>query len=154
VDRLDIWLNAQRGWRRELLIWLWIGPPLGCLAASTWNLFESVAVDVLIAGLAVFALVVAGVRALMRIGSRQSRNGKWTPPAFSWRRYVAIYLISANLTVDVIFWQPPSPGWQHWHRIHGIAELICIVGFWVMLVAEFLYMRRLRQGSGGAVVRA
>jgi len=37
VDRLDSWLNAQRGWRREALLWLYIAPLAIMLCAITWS---------------------------------------------------------------------------------------------------------------------
>jgi hypothetical protein len=154
VDRLDTWLNAQRGNRRELLIWLWLAPLAAMIATMTWTSFEPAGPLVIIAGLVVFALLRVGARLLKRASaSRKGPDGKWTLPMFTWRRFALMYLICGNLTVNALFWPAPSPGWEHWHQVHDTAELVCAVCYLALLIAEIRYQRRVRENSGGGAVR-
>jgi hypothetical protein len=157
VDRLDTWLNAQRGGRRELLVWLWLSPLAAMIAAMTWASFEPAGPGLIIAALVVLVLLRVGTRTLMRArpsATPEDRDAKWTPPVFTWRQFAMIYLICPNIIINVLFWPVQSPGWEHWHQIHDNAELICSVCFLALVIGEIRYLRRLRQNSGGGIAGA
>jgi len=147
VDRLDWWLNAQRGWRREALWWLNFAPLTIMLCAITWSWF----------GLTGWIAVPVALAVLVRLAGRdpmaRKRSGRaWTPPAFSWRRLIAILLISAAQTSNAFFdAQDGTPTWQHWHRINDAANLIACLGYITAVIAEWVYLRRLsRQAAAEA----
>jgi hypothetical protein len=82
MDRLDTWLNAQRGWRRFSLLWLGSYPLAMCLGVATtgwqdlagnhppgavyilWPLALSVPGALLLAGLMLLARSLSARRAI------------------------------------------------------------------------------------------
>jgi NADH:ubiquinone oxidoreductase subunit K len=102
VDRLDTWLNAQRGWRRLATIgvaWYW---PTVWIAFCFW-VFPRTSLPVLvIVAIAILALPTAvGLGSIMAvIYSRRARNPKrkkGLAPFFMWRQIVLPWLLIPTL---------------------------------------------------------
>ena len=115
MDRLDIWLNAQRGWRRLAVIGVSSYMPTVCLGFCVmgfWILGVSsslppmpVAAIVAIAILAIPAAV--GLGSIMAvIYSRRARNTmrkKGLPPFFMWRQIALPWLLIPTLLNAILF---------------------------------------------------
>ena len=116
MDRLDTWLNAQRGWRRLLLmIATWYGSTLA-ISYGIWGLstseFAVPALDIaVIAVLAIPGAVCIG-SVLATIYARRARNPrrkKGLPPFFMWRTTVGLWLLSSELLLGVFEPAPRAP---------------------------------------------
>jgi hypothetical protein len=147
VDRLDLWLNAQRGWRREALIWLQLAPLTFMLGAAAFALFGLTAWGV--AGpIALAALFRAAVRMRPAIGHARK---KWIPPLFSWRRMAGLLALSASQSPNAfIAAEYGTSGWQHWHRVTGAVALVASIAFLAALIADLRYTRRLSRQATAA----
>jgi hypothetical protein len=136
VDRLDTWLNAQRGWRRLLLmIATWYASTL-LLCCCAWMLstsdFALPALDAtVIAILAIPATICLGsaMAANYARGARNPRRKKGQPPFFMWRTAVGLWLIPFYVLIGFL-----SPFRAH-HRTVFVLEII-LVGGYLLLVAE------------------
>jgi hypothetical protein len=135
VDRFDTWLNAQRGWRRLLLmIATWYASTL-LLCCSVWMLstseFALPALDAtVIAVLAIPATICLGsaMAANYARRARNPRRKKGQPPFFMWRTAVGLWLIPLDLLIGF------GPLREH-HRTVFVLEMI-LVGGYLLLVAE------------------
>jgi hypothetical protein len=158
VDRLDTWLNAQRGWRRLAIIgvaWYWPTVCLGfCVSgfctlafSSSWPSMPALAI-VAIAILAIPASV--GVGSIMAvIYSRRARNpkrNKGLPPFLMWRQ-IAVPLVllptiaATTLTADH---GPPATGGPRLAGLQMISGIIVIV----LAVENYRYGRRFTRSPG------
>jgi hypothetical protein len=154
VDRVDRWLNAQRGWRRLLICWLYFAPVFvdeGLLWSGWGNIANDATVPtgavLLRVGIAALAGVqLAAVLVRLQMWGRKSRP--WAP-GFSWRMTVAIYVLMAGMGAQAYGDTRPW-AWQHQHLPHrAIFLALAVAG--VMLIWNLLYWRRLqRQAEAGA----
>ena len=147
VDRVDLWLNARQGWSREVLAWVTLGPFAVLVGLGAWE----------VAGMAWWipvpvSLIVLGRLArpaLQRRGGRRpvaSRGTSWSPPDFSWRRMGTMLLFTGALSLLMIMGGlDGSPVWHHWHRTADVLIEIGSLGYAILGVAEYRYMRRLRR---------
>jgi len=150
VDRLDIWLNAQRGWRRLLLmIATWYGSTL-VLSYGIWGLSTSeFAVPVLdtalIAVLAIPGAVCIG-SILATIYARRARNTrrkKGQPPFFIWRTTVGQWLLSSELLLGIF-----NPPYGH-HMWVIWLMLILLLGFFLLVLETQRYTARFTRPREG-----
>ena len=158
MDRVDHWLNAQRGWRRLLIGWLYLAPTFldAGLLWSGWGNIEgdatvptgTVVLRVVIAALAGVPLAPVLVR--LQMWGRKSRP--WTS-GFSWRMTVGIYILMAGMGAQA-YGDTRTWAWQREHLPYKAIFLVLAVSG-VMLIWNLLYWRKLRrqaeaaaQGSG------
>jgi len=143
VDRLDTWLNAQRGWRRLLLmIATWYGSTL-VLCRGVWGLstseFTLPTLDaIVIAVIAVPGTVCIGL-ALAANYARSTRNArrkKGQPPFFMWRMTVAQWLLSFALLTTVFI-----PLYSH-HKTVFALQMISLAGFYLLILEIRRYTDR------------
>ncbi len=120
LDRLDWWLNAQRGERHLLLLWL-DAYPLGFLLVDVlwaswafkgdvgWTILGAAAVALLVAIPVVFA--VSGLHAL-RVGEVRRKPGKaW--PRLSWRRFAFRLLLVSFVALNFVVFADNQYGRPH-----------------------------------------
>jgi hypothetical protein len=147
VDRLDIWLNAQRGWRRLAIVGVAFYAPIACLSygcLAFWSLFSSsgppvpVPAVVAIAVLALPAAVGLGsITAAIRSRREQSpkRRRGW-PPLFMWRQIALLWMILAGMCTAPL--TPPG------NRAIAIAHLILAILVIPLAAENYRYARRFR----------
>ena len=95
MDRLDTWLNAQRGWRRLALIGLATYAPIACLGFGILGFFALFELILAFGAAAIVAIAALALPAAVGLGSisaaiysRRARNPKrrkGQPPFFMWR---------------------------------------------------------------------
>jgi hypothetical protein len=143
VDRLDTWLNAQRGWRRLLLmIATWYGSAL-VLGRGVWGLstseFALPALDsIVIAVLALPGAVCIGsvMAVIYARHTRSPKRKKGQPPFFMWRTTLGLWLLSFDLSITVFL---PTPG--H-HRSILVLAMVFLGGYLLLLLETRRYMDR------------
>jgi hypothetical protein len=155
VDRLDVWLNAQRGWRRRAVIPLYLYPAAWVVCAAAWlvwqdlNSNEAPGVGSLywLAGVSVpVTLLLAGLTQpvqAVRVRSRAKR-GKPVLPTFVWRWSVFEALMALNVTF-MGFFINQSATWKQAHRPAHFIPLVVVVGAAVLLLESQRYTRRVRE---------
>jgi hypothetical protein len=138
VDRLDIWLNAQRGWRRLLLMLATCYGSTLVLSYGIWGLstseFAVPALDTaLIAVLAIpGAVCIGSVMATSHARrARNPRRKKGQPPFFMWRTTVGLWLLSSELLLGIF---NPPVGHHRW----VIWLMLILLGGYLLLVLETL----------------
>jgi hypothetical protein len=146
VDRLDTWLNAQRGWRRLLLmIATWYGSTL-CLCGGVWGLstseFTLPTLDaIVIAVVAVPGTVCIGLALAANYArrTRSPKRKKGQPPFLMWRTAVGIWLLTFGLLITIFM---PS----HWrHKPVLVLAVIFLGGYFLLLVETIRYTDRFTQ---------
>jgi hypothetical protein len=149
VDRLDTWLNAQRGWRRLLLmIATWYGSTL-CLCCGVWGLstseFTLPTLDaIVIAVLAIPGAVCIGLVMVANYArhTRSPRRKKGQPPFLMWRTTVGVWLLSFELLITVFM---PL----HWrHKPVFVLAMILLAGYLLLLVETRRYTDRFTRPRG------
>jgi hypothetical protein len=121
VDRVDHWLNAQRGWRRYLLCWLQVGPAIvwiGVCVREVWAMGDRAPAGPLAFG-AASALIALPVACLLAVVSdRRARRSPGTAwPLLSWRAMTwGIALAFGGAVVEVLYGHAPGSGWARQHR--------------------------------------
>jgi hypothetical protein len=158
VDRLDTWLNAQRGWRRLGLLWLqtfpasilvvnaylgWRGLSDSQPAGTEWVWLVALAVPC--------TTVLAGVVLLLRPGSerRAGSRGRFVQPLFSWRGTGFILLLASSKVADVYVTSAPYDWKQRHHALSAIL-MVLIIGACVLGFENFRYIRRMRRLAAAA----
>jgi hypothetical protein len=146
VDRLDTWLNAQRGWRRLLLmIATWYGSTL-VLGCSVWDLstseFPLTILDaVVIAVVALPGTVCIGLAqsANYARSTRNPKRKKGQPPFLMWRTAVGMWLLTFGLLITVFM--PP-----HWrHKPVFVLAVIFLGGYFLLVLETLRYTHRFTQ---------
>jgi hypothetical protein len=154
VDRLDTWLNAQRGWRRFWLLWLNLYPIAMCLGVITmgWQgltgseppgpafIFWSLALSV--PGALLLTVLVLLTR--RRYERRAVTRGKIQKPLFFWRMTGYIFLLISAMTIQQFGMTQPH-GWRHHHQVLDVTALVCLVCGMVLLFDGLRYAYRLRR---------
>jgi hypothetical protein len=160
LDRLDRWLNAQRGERRLLLLWL-DGYPLGLVLSDAlwaWWAFKGDAGRTFLGATAVallaaipMAFVMSGLYSL-RITQMRSKPGKiW--PRLSWRGLALRFLSGGVVVLYLINVADKQYGRPH-------PALLTTIWFWPLIAAAWFALwlaedhyakqvgkRRARQGQ-------
>jgi MFS family permease len=149
VDRLDTWLNAQRGWRRFALLMLQIGPiavllAFCCVGASGRSLPP---LSLAFAGVVAVGLVGAALLSLLRLWlhARRGRDDrKKRVPLLTWRAMAYTPVMMGPFILIVIL-SNASPEWhqQHQHAL-DIAILIFFPCMIFVMIEQSRYMKRLR----------
>jgi hypothetical protein len=143
VDRLDTWLNAQRGWRRLLLmIATWYGSTL-VLCCGVWGLstseFTLPTLDaIVIAVVAIPGTVCIGLALAANYArrTRSPRRKKGQPPFLMWRTAVGVWLLSFELLITVFM---PL----HWrHKPVFVLAMIFLGAYFLLLVETLRYTDR------------
>jgi len=148
VDRVDRWLNAQRGWRRALIFWLYFAPwfvDLGLLWSAWGNLDDqgtvptgSVLVHVAIAAVVGIPLAAVQVRVQLWVRKRRPRA-----PVLSWRIIAAIYVF-AGCACAQSYGMTRTLVWQHQH-LSFKALLLSYAVAGALLIWNAVYCRKLRR---------
>ena len=156
MDRLDTWLNAQRGWRCFALSWAQLYAPalLMVNAYLGWrNLPSGQASEmqyVWLLALAVpCAAVLAGPLLLLRAARerRVSRRGGFSEPFLSWRLTLMFLLIGSSVTL-VAFINGHGLGWEQQHNGLWTVALILPICALALGLETFRYARRIRRANG------
>jgi hypothetical protein len=153
VDRLDAWLNAQRGWRRFALMWLWLYP-LGWLVGDIWLGGENLISDrspstgylYWFAVLSIpVALTLAALALPMRAAHARSRarRGKSQEPMVTWRWMGCLILMTSNSTVAACM-ENQAVIWKRQHPLAASISLVLAVCLLALLLENFRYTRRVR----------
>jgi hypothetical protein len=166
VDRLATWLNAQRGWRLYGLVCLYALPIALLFSAifnANWGLFSTApprpATLAAAAALAVpGALALAGLLLWLHslAARRAQKHVKRGYPMLAWRMFAYLYLFVSGADINILSdtpQEPPQLHQSHAHEVFVITMCLTVASF-VFLGWQFWYLRRLRQRSGGGVVRA
>jgi hypothetical protein len=150
VDRVDRWLNAQRGWRRLLIGWLAIAPAL-LLMGLWWSAWGNIDADVTVpigtVLLRVAIVAVAGIplAAVQVRPLRRRRKSRPWEPGFSWRMIAGMYVMMTGWGVST-YGNTRTLAWQqHQHHLLSGALLLSVVGYGVMLIWNGRYYRKLRR---------
>jgi hypothetical protein len=160
VDRLDTWLNAQRGWRRLALLWLQLYLPSALIinAYLSWrNLFAEQTSGTELVWLLTLpfpcAAVLIGPRLLAqaRMERRARKRGSFLPPLLSWRFTGFLLFLAAEMILPAIAVANPF-GWKHQHRLVGMIMFICAICFIVLSLENVRYIRRMRQLAHGPAI--
>jgi hypothetical protein len=163
VDRLDTWLNGQHGWRLFVLFCL-EALPLALMLSLTlnvaWSLFSGpLPTPSTIAGAAVMAVPGALALACLMLwlhprAVRSARKRYMSPyPLLSWRAFAWLLLFSTSMFMSMRAQAQPIQ-WHRGHREVFLISTITGVASYAFLGWHLWYIRRLRQRSGGDVVRA
>jgi hypothetical protein len=155
VDRLDTWLNSQRGWRHLLVAWL-MALPGGIALSEMWVLMSSMFGPTALGVSAVLERMALGFVASVplavlvfsiesRSRRRPSKRGKNRMPRYRWRGMVAIsLLIAANACITLT----TSESVQ-WRRQQSPFFFVAPVGLDVIAMAFMIwnlqYWHRLRR---------
>lgn len=153
VDRVDRWLNAQRGWRRLLIGWLALAPVLVDfgLLWSSWGNFDdqaTVATRSVLVRVAIAALVGVPLADVMtRLQMRWRKSRPWAPQ-FSWRTIAATYVFMAGACA-ASYGETRTLAWQHQHLPYRALYIsdgaACVLFIW-----DALYRRKLRRQAEDA----
>jgi hypothetical protein len=151
VDRLDTWLNAQRGWRRLTIIGVATYAPIACLSFAClafFSLLSSSGPSVPVR--AVVAIAVLALPAAVGLGSitamiysrraRSPKRRKGLPPFLMWRQIALPWMILAGIATAPL----TPPGNRTIALVHLIFALLV-----VPLAAEnYRYSRRFTRQLG------
>ena len=151
LDRLDWWLNAQRGKRRLLLLWLDAYPWgfIACVAFWAFWAFEPDAVRTVLSAAAVAVpvavpLVLAGSGLNAVRGRGAARFGlRLSSARLSWRRIGSGFLTAVVVALQCVVFD------DLWHGRRRSADLlgngvsvVIVVGGLGLILAEDRYARR------------
>lgn len=152
MDRLDAWLNAQRGWRR-LVLTVMAEYPLTIALGYVARLiiaFESPISTLDSAAIAVLALpgaIAVGslMAALHARRAQNSRRKRGQPPFFVWRQIAAMWVLLGYLPTRMLLGQR-IPTWmllgQPPFRSDEVLALIVSSGYFVLSMEAVRYRRR------------
>lgn len=147
VDRVDQWLNAQRGWRRFLLCWVQAGPAIvwvGVCVRELWAMGDRAPAGPLTFG-AASALIALPVSCMLAVVSdrrmRRSPGGAW--PLLSWRAMTwGLSLALCGAVLEALYRYAPWSHWAHQHH-HDIGWVV--LAFTVAFLALTFYTGRNRK---------
>jgi hypothetical protein len=158
VDRLDTWLNAQRGRRRLWLVCLNAYPAAVCIAVivmGSQNLTgrQPPGIALIFWSLALAvpgALPLGGLILLtrQRYERRARARGKFEPPFFLWRMTGYIFLLATAITIQQFGIAQP-PGWQHERHVLDLISLVFLACAMILLLDGLRYTHRLRRLARG-----
>lgn len=144
MDRVDSWLNRQRGLRRVLLLWLHICIFTILVGSALWSLFGrgtpglGIAFLKVAAWSALAAVPLTGLSVYLQ-RTRPVRTGD--RPAFSWRAQAGMLLLLAVVELNVLTDQQAD--WPRIHRAVGLVSLLLTAaGFTFVLMAASRYRRQ------------
>jgi hypothetical protein len=145
VDRLDTWLNEQRGWRRLAVFamaWYW---PTVWIAFFFWVFPRTSLSVIVIVAIAMLALPAAvGLGSIMAvIYSRRARNRKRKKrlgPFFMWRQILLPWLmIPTLLNATLLNTQGrPTPD----ERVLVLLQVIFSIAIFALALETWRYSRR------------
>ncbi|HEY5398534.1 MAG TPA: hypothetical protein VIL16_24420 [Trebonia sp.] len=149
MDRLDTWLNAQRGWRRFGLLLVQIGPIAVLLAFCVVRVSgpSLPPLGLAFAGVVALGLAGAALLSLLRLWlhARRGRDDrKKQVPLLTWRA-IAYSPVMMGPFILIVSFNNASPEWhrQH-HRVLDIALLILFPCMIFVMIEQSRYMKRLR----------
>jgi hypothetical protein len=155
VDRVDRWLNAQRGWRRLLVGWLVTAPALVVMGLwwSGWGNIDSgttVPTGAVLLHVAIAALAGIPLMAVQVWPRRRRRKSRAWEPRFSWRMIVGMDTLMTGMGV-LAYANTRTLAWQqHQHHLVSAALFVSLVVDGVMLIWNGLYSRKLRRQAGAS----
>ena len=153
VDRVDRWLNAQRGWRRLLTGWLVLAPALADLGLwwSAYGNFDgnaTVPTGTLLLRVAIAALAGIPLAAMQVRPPKRRRKSRAWEPGYSWRRITAMYILMTELGV-LAYGSTRTLAWQQQHRPYK-ALFIALAVSGVMLIWHWRYYGKVRRQAEAA----
>ena len=145
MDRLDTWLNAQRGWRRLAIIGVATYAPIACLVFACLGFFSllsssgppvPVGAAVAIAVLAVPAAVGLGsiTARIYSLRARSPKRRKGWPPFLMWRQISLLWMILAGIATAPLV--PPG------NRAIALVHLIFAILVIPLAAESYRYSRR------------
>jgi len=150
LDRLDWWLNAQRGKRRLLLLWVDAYPFgfIACVAFWAFWAFEPDAVRTVLGAAAVavlvavpLAFVLSGLHAVRARAPYGRAARAW--PRLSWRGIGAWFLMVVLVAVQCVVFADLAHGRRQSASLLGNGASVVIgVGCLGLLLAEDRYARQ------------
>jgi hypothetical protein len=151
VDRLDTWLNAQRGWRRLAIIGVATYAPIACLVFACLGFFSllsssgppvPVGAVVAIAVLAVPAAVGLGsiTARIYSLRARSPKRRKGWPPFLMWRQISLLWMILAGIATAPLV--PPG------NRAIALVHLIFAILVIPLAAETYRYSRRFTRALG------
>lgn len=153
MDRLDSWLNAQRGWCYFALLCLNIWPlavPLGdgilalLVFSSPLPLYPSVQSILLATALSIPGVVpLAGLVLLLRLwGIRYARkHGKPVKPLLTWRLALAMLFMASGQTLSML--QDAEPYTRNSaHQVLSLVIMVLLAGGALVILWNFRYQQR------------
>ncbi len=149
MDRLDTWLNAQRGWRRlPLMIATWYGSTLS-LGCSVWELSTSEFTLPVLDATVIAVLALPGAACIGSVlAANYARNAlnpkrkKGLPPFFMWRTTVGLWLITFDLSIGALI-----PHHGH-HKAILALSMILVGGYFLLVVETHRYTGRFTRPRG------
>lgn len=148
VDRVDRWLNVQRGWRRLVIGWLVFAPvflDVGLLWSSWGNRNDqgTVPTGSVLAHVAIaLAVGIPLAAVLVAAQVRVQKIRPWTPWV-SWRMIVGLYVFMAG-NCAATYGETRTLTWQHQHVPDNVLYLADAV-FFLLVLWTVLYYRKLRR---------
>jgi hypothetical protein len=149
VDRLDTWLNAQRGWRRFALLMVQIGPIAVLLAFCVVGAWGPSLPPLGLAFAGVVALGLAGAALLcvlqLWLHARRGRDDRKNQvPLLTWRAIVYSPVMMGPFILIVSLSNAPPVWHRQHHRALDIAFLILLPGMLFVSWERARYQKRLR----------
>jgi len=143
VDRVDSWLNRQRGWRRVLLFWLHISIFTTTVGSALWSMFGSgtpgldIAFLHVVAWSALAAVPLTGLTVYLRHTRRVGTDDR---RVFSWRASAGILLFLAAGELNIL--TDEQADWPRINRAIGLVSLLLIAASLTLgLMAASRYRR-------------
>jgi hypothetical protein len=146
VDRLDTWLNAQRGWRRFGSLMLQVGPPCVLTSFACFGLFRARLPS---HGLAFVGIIALGVVAAVMLGlldtGRARKDGGKRAFRITWRNIAYTPVMMCPFLLILLTFNA-SPEWRQQH--HGAAAtalFVLVPGMFILTLERARYERRVRE---------
>jgi hypothetical protein len=145
VDRLDAWLNGQRGRSRLALLWLQSYPVTVALGVVAWANWQPNATPLgIVLGGALLACPCAIPLSLVAVAVdrwRTRRSAKPRLPLIAWRSFVFGTLCAANATIAAISVNE-TRAWHQQHRRLDIVMIAFCICLFVLVIETSSYTRR------------
>jgi hypothetical protein len=145
MDRLDVWLNAQRGWRRFALLMLQVGAPCVVISFGCFGLLNRLPAHGLpLAGIIALGVVAAGMTGLL--DAWRARNGRSERAVrLSWR-VMAYTPVIMSPFILILLTANASPEWdQQHHALKTIALFVLLPCVLIVTLERMRYERRVRE---------
>jgi hypothetical protein len=140
VDRLDSWLNRQRGLRRVFLAWLHMYGLTITMGSALWSLFTpgTPGLDIAFLKVAAWSALAAVLLSGLILYLQHNRTGKRF--GFSWRVSAGMLFFLAACELNVLTDQQAD--WRGIHRAVGLVTVLLIAAsFTIVLMAVSRYRR-------------
>jgi hypothetical protein len=159
MDRLDTWLNAQRGWHGFLVAWL-VALPGGVALSTLWVAASQLFGPTALSASAVLARLELGVVASVPLAvlnfalvsiyrRRPAKRGKNPMPRYLWRGIASIHALVAAGAYEIWVGAQPVQRHRQHHSFLIFFGLLALASLYVAAIALMIwnlqYSRRLQQ---------